>query len=149
MAGRFGRQGLLPALRALIAPTQETRLEVLQLLDQVGIGDKIYHRVDSLSGGEQQRVAIVRALFQKPDALLADEPVASVDPERARDVIGILTKVAQEHNLTLVVSIHDIALAREFFPRVVGLRQGKIMFDAAPRDLQEGQLQELYSIQAK
>jgi phosphonate transport system ATP-binding protein len=149
VAGRFGRQGLLPALRALIAPTQETRLEVLQLLDQVGIGDKIYHRVDSLSGGEQQRVAIVRALFQKPDALLADEPVASVDPERARDVIGILTKVAQEHNLTLVVSIHDIALAKEFFPRVVGLRQGKIMFDTAPLDLQEGQLQELYSIQTK
>jgi phosphonate transport system ATP-binding protein len=72
-----------------------------------------------------------------------------VDPERARDVIGILTKVAQEHNLTLVVSIHDIALAKEFFPRVVGLRQGKIMFDTAPLDLQEGQLQELYSIQTK
>ena len=148
VAGRFGRQSFLRALRALLAPKQETRLEILQLLDQVGIGEKMYQRVDRLSGGEQQRVAIVRALFQKPDALLADEPVASVDPKRARDVVGLLTEVAKEHNLTLVVSLHDIALAKEFFPRVVGIRQGGIMFDAAPHDLQKRQLQELYSIQA-
>jgi phosphonate transport system ATP-binding protein len=121
-------------------------MEILNYLERVGIGEKIYHRADSLSGGEQQRVAIVRALFQKPDALLADEPVASVDPERARRVIQLLCKMAKEQGLTLVVSLHDIELAREYFPRLIGLKKGHIAFDQPTSNVKGQEVESLYAI---
>ena len=144
--GRFGSRSFWKSLRSLIFPSQADRLEVLNYLERVGIGKKIYHRADSLSGGEQQRVAIVRALFQKPDALLADEPVASVDPERARRVIQLLSTVAEEEGLTLVVSLHDIELAKEFFPRLIGLRKGHVAFDQPTHDVQPHEVAALYAI---
>jgi len=93
-------------------------------------------------------VAIARALYQSPDTLLADEPVSSVDPARARDVVELLTALAAERDLTLVMSLHNTALARELFPRVVGLREGRIAFDAPPDRLPEGRLEGLFEISA-
>jgi phosphonate transport system ATP-binding protein len=121
--------------------------EILNLLDRVGIGEKMYHRVDSLSGGQQQRAAIARALFQKPEALLADEPVASVDPARARAVLELLISLSRERGLTLLVSLHDPALAIELFPRVIGLRDGRIAFDLPSCQVSDTQLDPLFQLQ--
>jgi phosphonate transport system ATP-binding protein len=107
---------------------QEKR-EIHELLKRVGIEEKIFVRVDHLSGGQQQRVALARALYQKPQAILADEPVSAVDPERARDLVALLTSLAKEEGITLIMSLHDVALARQFFDRVVGLREGRVVFD--------------------
>jgi phosphonate transport system ATP-binding protein len=119
---------------------------VLAQLERVGIGDKLYQRTDRLSGGERQRVAIARALFQKPAALFADEPVSSVDPARARDTLELLTGISRERGLTLVVSLHDTQLARAFLPRLVGLREGRILFDRRTSDLQDEDMGELYRL---
>ena len=104
----------------------------------------MYQHTATLSGGQQQRVAVARALFQQAHSLLADEPVSAVDPARARSLITLLTEIATENQLTLVMSIHNLELAREFFPRIVGLKNGHILFDS-PEPTTE-QLEELYHL---
>jgi len=131
LAGRLGRFGTLRGLARVLAPRRAALAEVHRLLERLGIADQLFQRTDRLSGGQQQRVALARALYQEPTLLLADEPVASVDPERARDVIVLLTRLAREEGLTLVASLHDVELAREHFPRIVGLRGGVVQFDTA------------------
>ena len=117
-----------------------------EILERVGIPDKLFERADWLSGGERQRVAVARALFQRPVALLADEPVSSVDPARARDLVQLLVDISTERGLTLCVSIHNLDLAREYFPRVVGLRRGRIAFDEASSTLAQGDLDALFRL---
>ncbi len=134
LAGRLGQHGFLRSLREVFAPPRAELRRVHAILERVGIPDKLYQRTDTLSLGQQQRVAIARALYQRPEALLADEPVASVDPARARDTLGLLVGIAQEEGLALCVSLHDVGLAREFFPRLVGVRQGRIAFDEKRRN---------------
>lgn len=148
VAGKLGKRGLLAALRALLRPSAADLELAHALLERAGIGDKLYARTDTLSGGQQQRVAIVRALFQEPEALLADEPVASVDPARARDLLVLLTDLAQERGLTLLASLHDLNLARAFFPRVIGLRAGRVAFDRPSADLREDEIAALYRLEA-
>ena len=106
------------------------------LLKRVGIGEKVFTRVDHLSGGQQQRVALARALYQEPRAILADEPVSAVDPERARDLLELLTSIAREEGVTLVMSLHDVELARLFFDRVIGLREGRVVFDGRASEVE-------------
>jgi phosphonate transport system ATP-binding protein len=129
LAGRLGRISFLQAVRDAIFPSHEAVAEVYAILERVGIPEKLYERVHRLSGGQRQRVAIARALYQWPRALLADEPVSSVDPARARDVVALLTEISRERNLTLCMSLHNLDLAREFFPRLIGVRGGRIAFD--------------------
>ncbi len=132
LMGRFGRQRLLGSLRMMFRPAGADLEEVHRILERVGIAEKMFERVDRLSGGQAQRVAIARALYQRAGrCLLADEPVASVDPARARDLLELLTGISAEEGLTLGVSLHNPDLVREFFPRVVGLRDGRVVFDAA------------------
>lgn len=147
VSGRLGRRGFWSAARSLTFPARADLEDALSLLDRVGIGEKLYARTDTLSGGQQQRVAIARALFQQPDALLADEPVASVDPARARDLIRLLTELAEERGLTLIASLHDLSLAREFFPRVIGLRAGCKVADGAPQTLKPADVEALYRLE--
>ena len=145
----LGRLGQISAVRALVRlafPSRQILTEVHELLERVGIGEKLYERVDRLSGGERQRVAIARALFQRPEILLADEPVSSVDPARARSVLELLTDLAQEHRLTLCVSLHNLGLAREFFPRLVGMRAGEIAFDRSAKTIPEKEFQTLFEL---
>ncbi len=149
LAGRFGRSSRLQALRSMLWPRVSEQEAVLALLDRLGVGDKIFHRVDTLSGGEQQRVAIARALYQNPCVLLADEPVASVDPARARSILALLIEIATESDLTLAVSLHDFRLARELFPRLVGLRKGAIVFDESPEEVTEKVMADLYSLESE
>lgn len=127
--GRVAEKGFWGLLRSLLWMSRKEKEAIHQLLKRVGIEEKIFTRVDQLSGGQQQRVAIARALYQQPCAILADEPVSAVDPERARDLVELLTSLAKEEGVTLVMSLHDVALARQFFERVIGLRDGKVVFD--------------------
>jgi len=143
-AGHLGRWSTLRAIRNLIKPTDVGEVEAA--LDSLGVGDKLWQRTDDLSGGERQRVAIARLLVQDPDIVFADEPVASLDPARAREVIELLVAAAQRGTRSgsgsgagsskgstversLIVSLHAFDLAIEYFDRVIGLRDGRILFD--------------------
>ena len=146
LAGGFGRQNIWSAVRAMGRPPRGDLERVHALLDRVGIADKLFHRLDRLSGGQQQRVAIARALYQEPRVLLADEPVASVDPARARDTVALLRDICRESGLTLVMSLHNLDLAREYFRRLVGLRDGRVVFDGNPADLDDDRYRSLYQL---
>jgi phosphonate transport system ATP-binding protein len=149
LAGRLGQLSFARSVRWFLLPPREPLLEAYRLLERVGVGEKLYERTDRLSGGQQQRVAIARALFQRPRALLADEPVSSVDPARARDTLGLLLEIARGEGLTLVLSLHDLRLAREFVPRLVGLRGGRIVLDQATEALSEGDFEALYALEGE
>ena len=144
--GRLGSRSLLDSLQSILFTSRTEAGEIHDLLNRVGIADKLYERTDRLSGGQQQRVAIARALFQQPVALLADEPVSSVDPARARDTMTMLTQIAREQKLTLCVSMHNIHLAREFLPRLVGLRDGRIMFSRPTDQIDDATFAALYEL---
>jgi phosphonate transport system ATP-binding protein len=146
LAGRVGRRGFWPSLQTVFFPRRAAVQRVHEILERVGIPEKLYERTDTLSGGQRQRVAIARALFQEPEALLADEPVSSVDPARARDAVGLLAAISREEGLTLCVSLHNLALAREFFPRLVGLRGGRIVFDRPTSELHDDDFAALYDL---
>ncbi|MFP6657053.1 MAG: phosphonate ABC transporter ATP-binding protein, partial [Pirellulales bacterium] len=146
LSGRLGGRSLVGSLRMMSLPTRNETADVHRLLERVGIEEKLYQRTDRLSGGQQQRVAIARALYQQPEAVLADEPVSSVDPARARDTIRLLTDISKDEGLTLCVSLHNLELAREFFPRLVGMREGRIVFDRVTDDLSDGEFQTLYQL---
>ncbi len=146
LVGKVGRLSLLGAARLLFLPPRSEVRRVYELLDRVGIADKLYERTDRLSGGQMQRVAIARALFQKPAALLADEPVSSVDPARARDTVALLTEISDERELTLCISLHNLELAREFLPRLVGLRHGRVVFDRPSAELDDEDFRSLYDL---
>ena len=146
VAGRCGRRSILGSLRDLILPAVGVRRRIYELLERVGIAEKMYDRADTLSGGQQQRVAVARALFQEPAVILADEPVSAVDPARARDVLELLTRLSEEEGLTLLVSMHQLDLAREFFPRLVGLKHGNVHFDGKPSELGSEGLSALFEL---
>ena len=147
LSGRLGEQGIFQALLPLMNSKSPEHERVLTILDKLGIGEKLFHRVDSLSGGERQRVAIARALYQDSRYLLADEPLSALDPARARETIALLVEIARENDLTLLLSMHDIELAREFVPRLVGLRAGRVLFDGAAGEISEEDLSALYTLE--
>ena len=143
-AGNLGRWSVVKALLSLLIPQEIDR--ATQALTQVGIAEKIYARTDELSGGQQQRVALARVLVQDPIALLADEPIASLDPELSREIMDLLRDLTLEQARTLVVSLHTLEFARSHCDRILGLRQGAIVFDS-PSELVSGEmLQELYRL---
>lgn len=109
--------------------TREQKLQALQALDTVGLLDKSYNRADELSGGQRQRVGIARAIIKKPLLLLADEPVASLDPKAALSTMKLLKKINMEFNITVLCNLHQTNLAMEFSDRVIGLANGSVVFD--------------------
>ena len=134
---RFPRAGVLSYPRGL-------RLEALAHLDRVGLADRAFQRSDTLSGGQQQRVAIARTLMQNPTLLLADEPVASLDPESSASVMSLLLEICQEKGLTVIASLHQVELARGWADRLVGMRHGQIVLDGRPKDLSSEELMGIY-----
>ena len=146
LSGRLGRQSLPGSLAAMLWPRRAQLLEAHALLESVGIEEKLFQRTERLSGGEQQRVAVARALHQQPRALLADEPVASVDPARAREILDLLTRISEERSLTLCVSLHSPELARSCFSRLIGLRDGRIDFDLPSAQVDGARLSRLYAL---
>ncbi|MFC7132985.1 MULTISPECIES: phosphonate ABC transporter ATP-binding protein [Salinibaculum] len=116
----------------------------LNALDTVGLLDEAGQRADSMSGGQQQRVGIARALTQDPQLLLADEPVASLDPKAAEDVMGYLRAAADERELTTITSLHQVNIARAFGERFIGLRDGEVVFDGGKDDLTMDVVSDIY-----
>lgn len=143
-AGALGRWGLLRSLAALLLPLEHPPARVAA--QRTGIADKLGVRAAHLSGGEAQRVALARLLVQDPAVMLADEPVASLDPARAHDLIGLLCALAREGHRTLVASLHAPDLARAHFDRVIGLREGRIAFDLRSAEVTDDKLDSLYRL---
>ena len=141
-AGRLGRWSTGRAVVSLLWPRPDD--VVRDALRQVGLGWALHERTERLSGGERQRVAIARMLVQGPDLVLADEPVASLDPTRAAEVLGLLR--GRDVAATLLVSLHQPALARAHCTRVIGLREGSMVFDVPVADLADDLLSELYTL---
>ena len=144
LAGRLGEWSLWRALASLVAPRERRR--ALAALEQVGIAGKAAERTSRLSGGEQQRVALARLLVQDPRAILADEPVSSVDPARAEDLIELLVRITHEGDRTLVASLHSVPLALRHFSRVLALREGRLAFDRPAADVRVEDLEALYDL---
>ncbi len=117
------RMGLFTYPRAV-------KQEAMDQLDRVGLADRAFQRADTLSGGQKQRVAIARALIQKPEILLADEPVASLDPVSSNQVIDLIGAIAREENLTVIATLHQVQLALEFADRIIGLQAGRVVLDS-------------------
>ena len=124
--------------------TKEQKLQALQALDTVGLLNKSYNRADELSGGQRQRVGIARAIIKKPLLLLADEPVASLDPKAALSTMRLLKKVNKEFNITVLCNLHQTNLAMEFSDRVIGLSNGSVVFDQEAKYLDQN-INKLYN----
>ncbi len=140
-----GRLGYLPALTSSLRIfSPQDRERALINLERVGLLSHAYKRADALSGGEQQRVAIARTLMQTPRLILADEPVASLDPKLAETVLDILKRVSQEDNITTIVSLHTLEMTRRYSDRVIGLAQGEIAFDDQPAHLSDEVVANIY-----
>ncbi|GIV80136.1 MAG: phosphonates import ATP-binding protein PhnC 1 [Litorilinea sp.] len=126
-AGRLGSWPLWKSLISLAWPLGVD--QAAAALAQVGIPEKLFARTSDLSGGQQQRVALARVLVQNPDAILADEPISNLDPERGREIMDLLVHISETTGKTLVVSLHAIEFTQSHFHRIVGLRQGRVQFD--------------------
>lgn len=133
-----------PRLSLMMYP-KKVRREALEKLDRVGLADRAYQRADTLSGGQQQRVAIARALMQHPKVLLADEPVASLDPVSSLEVINLLRQISMEDHLTVISSLHQVQLAIEFADRIIGLRNGSMVLDQSTDGLTAEEASKIYS----
>lgn len=144
LAGRLVDWGFFKSLLSLVIP-QDKNL-ALSALNRVGLPDKAYERTSNLSGGEQQRVALARLLVQKPEIILADEPVSSLDPARSEDILSMLTDLAREEGQTLVASLHSVKYAKKYFTRILALRDGKVFFDLPVEKVDDRVLSELYQL---
>lgn len=144
-AGRLGGWSFTRSLLSLFWPLEVESAR--RALEQVGIPEKIYELTAHLSGGQQQRVALARTMVQNPRVILADEPIASLDPERGRELMDLLRQLSHDTGKTLVTSIHSVEFARSHFQRVIGLREGRIAFDCAAQDLTPAMIDALYRIE--
>lgn len=144
LAGRLSEWGIFKSILSMLIP-QDKEFAV-QALSRVGLTDKLYEKTSSLSGGEQQRVALARLLVQSPEIVLADEPVASLDPARAEDVLELLVKIALEENQTLVASLHSVEYARKYFDRLIALKDGEIFFDLPASSVTDDHINSLYRL---
>jgi phosphonate transport system ATP-binding protein len=142
LAGRLGYRSVLRSLFYSF-PEADKRIAI-ECLARVNMEHKAFQRADTLSGGEQQRVAIARALAQQPTVILADEPVASLDPKIARQVLGYLRQVAQELGITVLCNLHQVEYAKEFSERVVGMSRGSVVFEGPSSALTDEVLHRIY-----
>jgi phosphonate transport system ATP-binding protein len=124
--------------------TKEEKLKALECLDKVGIVDKAFVRADQLSGGQQQRVALARTLAQDPQIILADEPVASLDPVTAKQVMDDFKRINQHMNITILINIHHVDLALQYCDRVIGIRAGEVVYDGPAAEVNDAVLKQIY-----
>ena len=143
LAGRLPAQSLAASLRSLFYPTEIGRAEAA--LARFDLSPKLWERVDRLSGGERQRVGLARALLSPARLWLVDEPLSALDPTRARLAIDTLTAAAREHGATLVATLHQVEVAVARFPRVIGLRDGRLAFDLPAGEVDHDRLARLYA----
>lgn len=145
LCGCLGRWSLAETIRGILNPAPADVQQALHALELVELADKRNARADELSGGQQQRLAIARVLMQDPEVILADEPVASLDPALTDGIMSLLMRVGSEGHRTLVVAMHKVELALEHFPRVIGLRGGTVFFDRPSAAVDEDLVQNLYA----
>lgn len=143
LAGRLGHWSLGRSLFSLMYPLDKHGAAAA--LDRLDLADKLYERCDRLSGGQLQRVGIARVLYQRPDLILADEPVSAMDPVLAAHSLSVLNQEAKRRRTTLLASLHAVELALEHFPRVIGVRDGRILFDKASAEVSQAELAALYA----
>jgi len=141
LMGRIASHG---TVRSLLPLPKADRFMALQALERVGLLDRALNRADQLSGGQQQRVGIARAMAQRPEIILADEPVASLDPVAGEKVLADLHRICREDGITAVVSLHQVDLARRFADRIIGLSGGRIIFDGPPAQLGNTTIDDIY-----
>lgn len=145
----MGRLNHTPGWRALLGLwSLEDRAVALSALEQFDIAEFSARRADQLSGGQQQRVAIARALVQEPELILADEPIASLDPRNTKVVMDALQRINRHFGLTVLCNLHSLDIAHAYCDRLVGMANGRIVFDGAPATLSDAQARELYGIEA-
>lgn len=142
LTGRLAKRHFLLSLLYLF-PKEDYAI-ALKALARVGLDQRVWDRADKLSGGQQQRVGIARALAQEPMAIIADEPVASLDPVSSKEILTLLRDICRETNITVVASLHQVDFAREYADRIIGMNAGRIVFDGPPGDLTRNQEKRIY-----
>jgi phosphonate transport system ATP-binding protein len=147
LSGSLGRSSLLPSL--MLSFPQAERERALQNLERVGLNDRAGSRADALSGGQQQRVAVARALMQEPRLILADEPVASLDPALRHSVMRHIEALNRDEGLTVICSLHDIDLVERYATRLVALRDGHLVWEGLPGDFDRDTFKEIYGEDAE
>lgn len=141
-----GCLGALPLYRSLFGLyPQAERVHALTILEELGLSDYLYQRCADLSGGQKQRTGIARALMQNPEILLCDEPVSSLDPQSAQDILDYIEKIVRTRNLTCVMNLHHVEYAKRYSDRIIGLRNGQVVFDGTPEDLSQKALGRIFS----
>jgi phosphonate transport system ATP-binding protein len=141
----LSRIGHFSSFRTLFPFPQTERRWALECLERVGLIEKALARCDALSGGQQQRVGIARAIAQNPKLILADEPVASLDPASSERVLGMLRDICKQDNIPAVISLHQLEYARKFADRIIGLSNGLVVFDGPPGLLDDEALKKIYN----
>ena len=147
LAGRLGYVN--PVMSLLNRFPQQDIDAALSQLERVGITDQAYKRADELSGGQQQRVGIARAMVQEPEIILADEPVASLDPVLAHSIMQYLEKINQEDGVTVLCSLHFLDLVHRYADRAIALNEGKMMFDGSPKAIDDEKFKDIYGKEAE
>ena len=147
LTGKLAKTGLLKSIMGSYDKSEMT--EAQEYIDIVGLTGKENQRADNLSGGQQQRVSIARALMQKPKVLLADEPVASLDPATSHNVMDYLRRVNSELGVTVICNLHFLSLVREYGTRVIALKDGQLVFEGSPDQIDEDWFKRIYGDQAK
>ena len=145
----MGRLNSVPSYQSLLKiwPLQDRAL-ALSALEQFGIANLAAQRAETLSGGQQQRVAIARALLQQPSIILADEPIASLDPRNTKIVMDALQRINRHFGITIICNLHSLDLARSYCGRLIGMSAGRVVFDGAPEELTESVARDLYGLEA-
>ncbi len=147
LMGSLARTSLLKSVFGMFS--KEDKQKAVEYLQLVGLGDKIEVRADELSGGQQQRVAIARALMQEPDVLLADEPVASLDPALCHVVMDYLKKINKELGITVLCNLHHLDLVKSYGDRAIALKDGEKVFEGSPSEINETWFKEIYGEEAR
>ncbi|MGQ0676536.1 MAG: phosphonate ABC transporter ATP-binding protein [Rhodospirillales bacterium] len=144
-----GRLGYVPPWRAWLRQFPRADIDMaFDLLEAVGLADRARQRADALSGGQRQRIGIARALMQRPDLLLADEPTSSLDPKTSVEIMELMADLCGRHGIPVIVNIHNVELARRFAQRMVGMSQGEVVFDGPPAALRDENLKQIYGGEA-
>jgi len=147
LSGRLGYVSTLPSLFHIFSKEDHERVK--KTLEMVGLADKIDVRADSLSGGQQQRVGIARALMQEPKMILADEPVASLDPVLAHSILKYLEKLNKEYGMTVICSLHFLDLVHRYATRAIALNEGLLVFEGMPQEIDDAMFKHIYGKEAE
>ena len=140
-----GYLGYLDGIKGILGIYhEEEKLRAISLLEEMGLGAFCYNRAADLSGGQKQRVGIARAIMQRPKIMLADEPIASLDPSSAKNIMDILAGLVKERQITCIVNLHQLEVAKKYSTRIIGLSKGTIVFDGKPEELTDAVVEKIY-----